>query len=264
MVDIFKQLRRPRQSGRAPAIPAGQRVYAIGDVHGRLDLFGALVDAIERDDKARGSMDTTVICMGDLIDRGPHSARVINAARAWGEARKVRYLSGNHEEMFLLSFYRRDVLRNFLKWGGKETLASYGINGEAFEKASMHELQEMMLEAVPAEDRKFLNDFELMIEIGDYLFVHAGIRPAVEIELQKPHDCRWIRDSFTDFLGDHGRMVVHGHTITDDPDIRSNRIGIDTGAFRTGVLTALGLQGSERWFIQTREDGQVDTFAKAA
>ncbi|MEZ5743381.1 MAG: metallophosphoesterase [Sphingomonadaceae bacterium] len=264
MVEIINRLFRARQPGRLPAVPDGQRVYAIGDIHGRLDLFGALVQAIERDDKARGAADTTVILLGDLIDRGPHSARVINAARSWGEGRKVRYISGNHEEMFLLSFYRRDVLRNFLKWGGKETILSYGITPEAFDEANMHELQDMLLDAVPAEDRKFINEFELMIEIGDYLFVHAGIRPAVPLDEQKQHDCRWIRESFTDFLGDHGRLVVHGHTISDEPDVRSNRIGIDTGAFQSGVLTALCLEGTERWFIQAKEGGQIETFAQAA
>ena len=265
MVAVIDRLFRtcPAPGPRA-SIPRGERVYAIGDIHGRLDLFGALVKAIERDDKARGPAATTVILLGDLIDRGPHSARVIAAARSWGQGRKVRYLSGNHEEMFLLSFERERVLRDFLKWGGRQTLESYGIAPEALTEMSFAELQAEMHRAVPQEDRDFLQSFELMIEIGDYVFAHAGIRPGVTLQDQRPSDFRWIREEFTGHTGNFGKIVVHGHTVSDEPDVQANRIGLDTGAFKSGVLTALCLEGSGRWFIQAKDGGEIETFALAA
>ena len=127
MPQTLRKLLRPLWQQNGPAIPQGERVYAIGDVHGRLDLFAALANAIEADDAARGSADTTVILLGDLIDRGPDSASVVAAARAWQYRRKVRIICGNHEEMFLGSFHHEETLRHFLRHGGKETLLSYPI-----------------------------------------------------------------------------------------------------------------------------------------
>jgi len=265
MGEIISKLFRPAQSGRQPAVPAGKRLYAIGDIHGRLDLFTSLVQTIEKDDRERGSADTTIILLGDLIDRGPNSARVIGSARAWAKARKVRFLSGNHEEMFLLSFYKVGALKSLLQFGGDQTLASYGISLARQESASMEELQQMLHGLVPKEDREFLSKFETMITVGDYLFVHAGIRPKTPVAEQAGYDCRWIREPFLSHAGDFGYTVVHGHTVTDEVEIRPNRIGIDTGAFASGKLTALCLEGTERWFIQTQIlDGTIETFARAA
>ena len=217
--------------GTAPArIPLGERVYAIGDIHGRLDLLEGIACAIEEDDAARNAADTTIILLGDLIDRGPDSAKVIDMAREWQERRRVRILSGNHEEMFLLSFYRLAAFRNFVRIGGRETVLSY-VDHAAFHAAGIEEAQQLMIEAVPHEDREFLHGFETMIRIGDYLFVHAGINPDLEIEHQQAADCRWIREPFLSHIGDFGCVVVHGHTVTGEADFRPNRIGIDTGAF---------------------------------
>lgn len=265
MVEIIKNLFRPRQNGRMPSIPAGERIYAIGDIHGRLDLFTALAQAIEKDDKQRGRADTTVIMLGDLVDRGPNSARVIGTARAWARGRKVRFVAGNHEEMFLLSFHKVEALRNFLRYGGRETILSYDISAGELLGASLDETQKLMNERIPAEDRKFLNDFEKLISVGDYLFVHAGIRPSEPISKQSGQDCRWIREPFLSYEGSFGQTVVHGHTVTEEVEFRSNRIGIDTGGYLTGKLTALCLEGTERWLIQTQvEDGAIGTFARAA
>ncbi len=264
MVEILDRLFRPKPEGRLPVIPAGQRVYAIGDIHGRLDLFMALARAIEKDDKARGPSETTVILLGDLVDRGANSARVIGTARAWAKARKVRFLSGNHEEMFLLGFYKVGALKSFFRFGGIETLMSYGLSAETLASVPIEEAQQLMEEAVPREDREFLSKFETMIAIGGYLFVHAGIRPKLPLDEQTGHDCRWIREPFLSFEGDFGYTVVHGHTITDEVVVRSNRIGIDTGAFSSGMLTALCLEGTERWLIQTQDDdGVISTHARA-
>lgn len=244
----------------------GERVYAIGDIHGRIDLFEFLIAAIEQDDAARPASHTTVILLGDLIDRGPDSAAVVARAREWSRHRHLEFIKGNHEEMLIASLGDVDVLYGFLKFGGRETVLSYGIEPRALAEAEMEDLRQMMIEAIPQEDVDFLNGFKMFVRNGDYLFVHAGIRPKTRIDRQTEEDCRWIREPFLSHEGDFGAVVIHGHTISEEPQIRSNRIGIDTGAFVYGTLTAIGLEGDERWFIQAREDeaGVIATFAAAA
>jgi serine/threonine protein phosphatase 1 len=249
MIRRFRQYLAPRFDPPTATVPEGQRVYAVGDVHGRLDLFETLIDKIEADDSARGPADTTVVLLGDLVDRGPDSAGVIDAARAWGSRRNVRLLAGNHEEMFLDSLHRIETLRHFLRYGGRETVLSYAIDRAHYAEWTLEELQQQMRRVVPVAHREYLAAGEDAIRIGDYLFVHAGIRPGVPLEDQKASDMRWIRDRFIEHDGDHGFVVVHGHTITDEVEERHNRIGIDTGAFMSGRLTAVGLEGAERWFL---------------
>ncbi len=258
MLSKFRNLFGAQESAPPAAIPPGQRVYAVGDVHGRADLFEALMEAVDSDDAARAPAESTVILLGDLVDRGPDSAGVLALAQSWQRNRHVRALMGNHEEMFLDSFDSEEVLRHFLRYGGRETLLSYPIDPATYVAASLTEAQELMREFVPAEDIAFMRSMEDMIPIGDYLFVHAGIRPEVPLEEQKVGDLRWIREPFTTHKGSLGPVVVHGHTIYDAPEIVSNRIGIDTGAYRTGRLTALGLEGTSRWLITASEnDGTV-------
>ena len=266
MLQTLKQM-FARNSGAQtlPAIPPGQRVYAAGDIHGRLDLFEALVAAIEADDAAAGPADTTVILLGDLVDRGPGSAGVIELAREWQQRRKVRVLAGNHEEMFLRSFTEPDMFRHFLRHGGRETILSYGVSSYQFAKTTLEEAQSLMNAVVPLQDRAFLEGFEDMIAIGDYVFVHAGIDPRVPLQEQKRHDLRWIREPFLSHPDPHELVVVHGHTIRDAPDDCGNRIGIDTGAFMSGRLTALALEGTERRYLvaASDENGAVNTSAFA-
>lgn len=253
MLDTLRNLFRPRAALPLPSVPHGQRVYAVGDIHGRKDLFDSLIDAIEADDARRSASATTIILLGDLIDRGDESAGVIAAARELGHRRRVRIIAGNHEEMFLRTFDDLPLLRHFLRYGGRETIMSYGVDPQAWSYASLEEAQEMMRAAVPASDVAFLRNFEDWITIGDYLFVHAGVEPGVPLEQQKLHDLRWIREPFLGHSGDHGFVVVHGHTIEDEPVFRPNRIGIDTGAYSSGRLTALGLEATERWLIMAED-----------
>lgn len=265
MIDFVNKFFRQRPDRPQPTIPPGQRVYAIGDIHGRADLFNAMVRAIEKDIRSREAADTTVILLGDLIDRGPESARVIKLARRWTQRRNVRFLSGNHEEMFLQSFFKSGTLRSFMRFGGLETLTSYGIPEEELLKSTPDQAQQMMIDSVPWEDREFLRRFELIISIGDYVFVHAGIRPKRAVKSQAPYDCRWIREPFLSFEGDHGYTVVHGHTVSDEPVVRHNRIGIDTGAFATGRLTALCLEGTDQILIEAAKSGKrIRTVARSA
>lgn len=256
LAKIRNLVARPAKKQRTPKLPPGQRVYAVGDIHGRLDLFESLIEAIERDDAGRARANGDVVLLGDLIDRGPDSAGVLDRARSWAQERRVEFIKGNHEEMMVAAASKLDTFRSFLKFGGRETLMSYGIDPQFILEADAEQLQQAMLEAVPQGDFDFLDGFEKMIRMGDYLFVHAGIRPDTPLDHQSGQDCRWIRDPFLSHPGDFGAMVVHGHTITEEPDVRLNRIGIDTGAYVHGTLTAIGLEGEQRWFIQARDEGQ--------
>ena len=263
MIASLRQLFRAPPALPRAAIPAGERVYAVGDIHGRSDLFEVLIAAIERDDAERGAARTTVVLLGDLVDRGPDSAGVIRLAQGWAARRNVRLIAGNHEEMFLASFTDRETLKHFLKYGGRETVLSFPIDRAHWNAADLVEAQRLMQAHIPASDRAYLGAAEDMIRIGDYLFVHAGIEPGVPFEEQRTGELRWIREPFLGHRGDHGAVVVHGHTITDEPVFRPNRIGIDTGAYASGRLTALALEGTARWLIAAAEqDGEIATTAK--
>lgn len=256
MLKALRNLFRPEASPADARIPQGERIYAIGDVHGRLDLLAALAGAIERDDRKKGDARTTIILLGDLIDRGPDSAGVLDFARRWQQARPVRILCGNHEEMLLESLNKVEVLRHFLRHGGRETILSYGLAEETYRRSTLEELQQLMVEKIPEEDIAFIRTFEDRIVIGDYLFVHAGIAPEVPIEKQEPTDLRWIREPFLSHEAGHSHLVVHGHTIAPSAVIRPNRIGIDTGAYLHGCLTALALEGNGRRRLMTAVDGE--------
>ena len=238
----------------ATCVPRGQRIYAFGDIHGRADLFAALIQAVEREDGSLPPAQTTVILLGDLVDRGPDSAGVIDTAMALrGQGRTVRYLMGNHEEVFLKACRERDTktLRFFLKIGGDATLQSYPITRAEYIELDIEQLAERLETLVPEEHLAFLESFEDMIVLGDFAFVHAGIRPGVPLSEQRKSDLRWIRDEFVGQRGDLEKVIVYGHTIYDDIDERGSRIGIDTGAYASGKLTAIGLEGGERWYLQT-------------
>lgn len=238
---------------RICAIPDGRRLYAIGDIHGRLDLLEKLLAMIDEDDAARGNAATELVFLGDLVDRGPDSRGVVDRLLALSRGTMpARFLMGNHEEVFLRAV-GGDVraLRFLIRIGGRETLLSYGITDEQYRSLDYDDLAEMMRARVPQAHIDFLAAFEKWIEVGDYLFVHAGVRPGIAIAEQTTSDLYWIRDDFLRHRDSFDKMVVHGHSITEQIDLRSNRIGIDTGAFASGRLTAIGLEKDERWFLST-------------
>lgn len=252
---LFRSLRKfvPSRPPQAHCVPDGRRVYAVGDIHGRLDLLEGMLAMVERDSAARDPADVMIIFLGDLVDRGPDSRAVVERLIAFSQGPvATRFLMGNHEEVFLrtLSGDSR-ALRFLLRIGGRETILSYGVGAEALRAMDFEELLAALQEKVPAEHVAFLSAFEESVEVGDYLFVHAGIRPGIAPEQQSPSDLRWIREDFLRHRDSFGKLVIHGHSITDDVDLRSNRIGIDTGAFATGRLTAIGLEKDERWFLST-------------
>lgn len=232
-------------------VPDGQRIYAIGDVHGRFDLLIGLLKRIKADTAARRSAETHVVMLGDLVDRGPHSAHVLEYLRAHRDGfATFHFVGGNHEEAMLTSLRDDDAPEEsgWLDFGGRETMLSYGADPSIFD-AQGADLAAAMRRLVPRIHLDFLDSFEDSIQFGDYLFVHAGIRPGIAIDQQSRKDLRWIRQLFLEDGRDHGVVVVHGHSITEEPDVRHNRIGIDTGAYRSGVLTALALDGGERWLM---------------
>lgn len=234
-------------------VPDGRRVYAVGDIHGRLDLLERLLAMIEGDSSRRAEAETLIIFLGDLVDRGPDSRGVVDRLIRFARERgATRFLMGNHEEVFLRAV-EGDLraLRFLLRIGGRATILSYGIGDEDYRRLGFEDLAALLREKVPEEHVRFLSAFERWIEVGDYLFVHAGLRPGVPLEEQTMSDLCWIREDFLRHREGFGKMVVHGHSITDEIDQRTNRIGIDTGAFASGKLTAIGLERDERWFLST-------------
>ena len=238
-------------------LPPGQRVYAIGDIHGRLDLLRALAGAIDSDDALAPTAQTTVILLGDLIDRGPDSKGVLAFVRAWQKRRTVRVLMGNHEEVFLAAFTNQEALARLLPYGALQTLDSYGITVTDTDPDSLRAIQLHMAACIPAEDRRFMETLPSSLGMGDYLFVHAGIEPDIAIDAQPERSLRWIREPFLSHEEPYERIVVHGHTIRPEIDERGNRIGIDTGAYCYDVLTALVLEGGTRRFLQAQGRGSA-------
>jgi len=239
---------------RAMAGAAGYRAYAIGDIHGRLDLLEDLLAKIHAELQRYPSPKTLLIFVGDLIDRGPNSAQVIERLRTYNRPGiQPVFLLGNHEEVLLRILKGEAELIAKWRWfGGAECLQSYGVEPEQLVHLSDSEALLVVRRAIPRKHLEFLESFVDSCRFGDYLFVHAGIRPGVQLDQQSQADLRWIREPFLLDDSDHGFVVVHGHTICNEVDERSNRIGIDTGAYRTGVLTALGVEGTDRWLLDTR------------
>ena len=250
---VFRKLfTRSAPERRTHVLPDGQRIYAIGDIHGRRDCLDRLLLKIADDEKDRPSADTTLVFLGDLVDRGDDSRGVIDRVVQVSRACSTVLLMGNHEEILIRAWEgEKQAAGLFHRVGGRETLMSYGIGSVDYDACDIEELTALINNVVPAEHISFLRKFADHWRCGDYLFVHAGVRPGVPLEAQRPNDLRWIRREFLDDTRDHGAMVVHGHSITEEIDERDNRIGIDTGAFASGRLTALGIEGRERWVLAT-------------
>lgn len=251
---MLKSLFRRNQNPQPNlSVPQGQRVYAIGDIHGRRDLFDQLLDMIDDDGDRRGECATHIILLGDLVDRGPDSKGVVERAMTLADAYdKASFLMGNHEEVMLEAATGDPrMVRFFNRIGGRETILSYGMPESHYRTLELEQLAERMPDLFPPEHMAFISGFQDQIIIGDYVFVHAGIRPHVPLAEQEPKDMRWIREDFILNKDHHEKMVIHGHTISQSIDEQRNRIGIDTGAYVSDQLTAIGLEGSERWFLQT-------------
>lgn len=236
-----------------PAVPDGHRIYAVGDVHGRNDLVGDLLTRIETDLVAHPVREATIIFLGDLIDRGADSAAVVERLRTYRPPGvRTEFLAGNHEEVLLRILEGEGgLIADWLRFGGAQCARSYGLSASRLAKLPIGEAVEALRAAIPAEHQSFLASFADTLRAGDYLFVHAGIRPGVALAEQAQADLRWIREPFLDHPARHELMIVHGHTIAPEVEERAGRIGIDTGAYKNGVLTALVLEGAERRLLQS-------------
>jgi serine/threonine protein phosphatase 1 len=228
----------------------GLRLYAIGDVHGRLDLLSALLERIRADLSTRPHPRPRLVFLGDYIDRGPECRGVLETligVKTSGDP-PADFLLGNHDSY--VSTYLRDPdwydqTRHWLQenMGGNATLASYGVPGAGVRDPAA--TREAFAAAFPAEHLEFLDTCVLILRIGGYLFVHAGIRPGVPLDRQDPDDLLWIRRGFLDSTTDFGFKVVHGHTVVPAVEHHRNRIAVDTGAVRTGVLSCVCLEGAD-------------------
>jgi serine/threonine protein phosphatase 1 len=236
------------------AVEVGERIYAIGDVHGRLDLFGDLIGRIRSDQAFRPPARVRVILLGDVIDRGPDSAELVRRLMAYTAASdRFVVLKGNHEEVMVEALEGGlDALQTWMGLGGAASLRSWGVPQELLAKPHPGRLMKAARRQVSDAELRWLEARPLTYSSGGYLFVHAGIRPGVPLAQQHSGNLLWIREPFLSWEGDMPAIVVHGHSArSNKPEIRAHRIGLDTGAYRTGRLTALGLEGERRWLLST-------------
>ena len=248
----MRNVERPRvlkdHAPYPPAVPAGMRVFAIGDIHGRDDLLSDLLAQIAADLASRPADESVIVFLGDYVDRGPGTKAVVERLSTGAmPGSRQHFLLGNHEAEMLRALSGQSDGDIWMQNGGAETLRSYGVSEVAIEQRD----RDAWLQNIPEAHLAFLRALQVHARIGDYLFVHAGFRPGVAINQQREEDLIWIRDAFINSDWDFGAVVVHGHTIRDVPDVRHNRIGIDTGAWRTGTLTAVVLEGTDFRFINT-------------
>jgi serine/threonine protein phosphatase 1 len=248
----------PRKTASSPphtrATPEGERIYAIGDIHGRVDLLRALLAQIGLHRQAHPGWKDELLFLGDYVDRGLNSKEVLDLlSDGLPNDSAHTFLRGNHDDA-MLRFLRGqlDIASGWLHFGGRATLASYGL--QAFGQSPNDDWERVhaaLRAAVPERHIAFLRSTLASCTRGDYYFVHAGVRPGIPLSRQDNNDKLWIRNDFLTSSYDFGKTIVHGHTVEPKPVVRPNRIGIDTGAFATGHLTCLILYGTHRKLLQT-------------
>ncbi len=239
-------------------VPGGTRVYAVGDIHGRIDLLDDLHRLIVSDSRNSPGQKLVLIHLGDYVDRGPHSFEVVDKLTNLSfDQFEITNLKGNHED-FLLRFLEEDtgqssILDVWILNGGEETLLSYGVDIKIRAESTLEadDVREKLSNAVPKSHMDFFRNLSIRRTIGDYLFVHAGVRPDIPLNRQRNGDLLWIRDEFLSHTGPFEKVVVHGHTIFSIPENQDYRIGIDTGAYYSNRLTCLVLEGDTRRFLST-------------
>lgn len=239
----------PARPAWCPALPEGVRIYAVGDIHGRLDLLTQIQDAIDADAAAHPAPKSIEVYLGDYVDRGPDSAGVLDNLMARQGVHRVVCLSGNHEDVMAEA---SESFETFLRWvrlGGLATVHNYTGPVEGVGEAALWELWRRQ---VRPDHIAFLRTLPPQFRLGDYVFVHAGVRPGIPMEAQRREDMLWIRNEFLSSSSDFfGHCVVHGHTPSSEPEVLAHRVNIDTGAYATGRLTCLVLQGIDRFLIST-------------
>jgi serine/threonine protein phosphatase 1 len=243
-----------------PEVPPNERIYAVGDIHGRADLLVKLHKLIQKDAQIYGQEKTKkIIYLGDYIDRGLESKTVIDIllTQPLQDFQHI-FLKGNHEDLLLRCIGDPQTWPAWIGLGGAATALSYGARlrpSEAEDDNIDERMRQDFLQRIPLEHRSFLEGLQLNCRSGDYLFVHAGVRPHVPLEQQDPQDLMWIREDFLRHKASLGVVVVHGHSISLKPEVLPERIGIDTGAYATNALSCIVLDGPDRRFLST---GPVD------
>jgi len=233
-----------------PRVPAGRRVYAIGDIHGRADLLSETFARIDADLRSRPSARSTEVFLGDYIDRGPDSQRVIELLLGRQKNHDTIFLKGNHEDCLLRVLTDPGVLSEWKMIGGLSTVLSYGVSVTGHHEPQSHErIAAALAQAIPRSHQDLLSKLPLSHTLGDYFFAHAGVRPGIPLTAQSARDLLWIRDDFLLHEEDFGKVIVHGHTPTMEPEVRRNRINIDTGAYATNRLTCLVLEADQMSFL---------------
>ena len=241
---------RPPSLNKKPRVPAGVRIYAVGDIHGRADLLESLLKRIDADLEEDPASLCVEVYLGDYIDRGPASREVIEQLVVRSRTFRAVFLKGNHET-YLTGFTANPViLGEWKQFGGLETLKSYGIVPAInVDEHAQARLAATLRQELPVSHRRFLDNLRLSFTCGDFFFVHAGVRPGISLTKQREEDLLWIRHDFLLCEEEFSKFIVHGHTPTPEPDIRPNRINIDTGAYATGRLTCLKLEDDRIDFI---------------
>jgi serine/threonine protein phosphatase 1 len=233
-----------------PRVPKGVRVYAIGDIHGRADLLDEVLKRIDADLAKNPNNHSVEVFLGDYIDRGPASRQVLDRLVARSRTHRTVFLKGNHETYLTGFVVNPPILADWQRLGGFETLLSYGITPTISANAATQALLAADFDqALPQSHRRFLDHLKLSFTCGDFFFVHAGVRPGIPLTKQREEDLLWIRSDFLLCEERFSKFVVHGHTPVPQPDIRPNRINIDTGAYATGQLTCLMLEGDKMHLI---------------
>ena len=254
--DLLRLGRRKRdpQSRQGPRVPEDVLLYAVGDIHGRRDLLQRLLQKIETDAHRSPAMKKILVFLGDYVDRGRDSRGVIDIISSPMPPFESVCLKGNHEYVLLEFLDDPDVWEDFRRFGGLETLSSYGVDRRllAGTETPPEEIRDAFLAAFPKSHYDFLRELKCSYECGDYYFVHAGVRPGIPLERQVEDDQLWIREEF--FSAGNafdGHVIVHGHTPRPNPEKHPYRIGIDTGAYLSGRLTAAKFSGSSVEFLQS-------------
>ena len=235
-------------------MPSGVRIYAVGDIHGCLDLLDELLARINDDMSSRPAVRPLSIFLGDYIDRGPSSRETIDRLIAHAEKNESVFLKGNHEQIAISCLRDRGLFERWMRLGGLETLRSYGITpGAPSDDKQIVRLQAAFHEALPQSHFRFFRDLQSSFACGDYFFAHAGVKPDIPLSQQKESDLLWIRQEFLSSRDDFGKIIIHGHTPARDIEVGPNRVNIDTGAFATGRLTCLVIDESSLSLIDTSD-----------
>jgi serine/threonine protein phosphatase 1 len=236
---------RSRKGTIKPQLPEGVRLYAISDIHGCADLLAQLFAVIDADLARSRPRHAIHVFLGDYIDRGPQSRQTLDLLIERGKNHQAVFLKGNHETFLTETLIDPARFDEWRKYGGLQTLVSYGLTPSLNpDRAEQVNLMKQLKTALPDTHKRFLKRLSLTYTCGDFFFVHAGVRPGVRLSRQREADLLWIRDEFLESEKNFGKYIVHGHTPVSQPDIRPNRINIDTGAYATGNLTLLSIQGS--------------------